>query len=165
MKKPALVAITGLLGFLIMSLLAAPVSAQTVTVPALEIGRLGPYNGQYLTVYYGVGNKAAISTAKDQLTLREVKAKKTLRISGNSASLPEVTLKREGITMAYNLIVLVVHGSEPFSWKNANGTLPKGEVAQGAGAPIAVDALTKSELDARTAEGGAKVKIEFSVSN
>jgi hypothetical protein len=140
--------ILGFLGFVLMSVFAAPVvHAQVVSVPQIEVARVGSYNGKYLTVYYGIGSRATIATADDQISLREVKYKKTVRIEGNSVVLPKVDLSRSGIFLAYNIVVMVIHSDNQFTWKNINGSLPEGETNGDSSIALAIDSLTKPEID------------------
>lgn len=136
-------------------------NAQAVSVPSLEINSLGSYNGKFLTVYYAIGNRAAIATSDDQITMREVKLKKTFQINGNSVVAPRVDLSRSGIFMAYNLVVMVVHSDANYSWKNVNGSTPEGELMSLSSQTLAVDSLTKTELDSIRVGDTEPVRFDF----
>ncbi len=148
MKKSALMTLFTILSFLMISYVSAEnAMAQMVTVPQIEIPDIADFSGKYLTVYYAIGNRASIATSADQVNLREVKKKVTIPINGSSITIPSIELEKNGIFMAYNLVVFVVHKDSQFLWKNASGSIPDGEGTTGTTQVLGIDSMTKAEID------------------
>lgn len=124
-----------------------PVPGSTLTVNKIELLGLHNYKSHYLTVYYGIGSRASISNAKNQVSIREVKIAETFPINGNALELPKRDLARSGIVLPYNIIVFVIHSGPEFCWKNSNGQFPLEEKQCESNTPIKVDSLMKTELD------------------
>lgn len=136
--------------FLGLTVLVPEVQAQdntkTYFMNSIRLHGLGNYRGKSLTVYYGLGSRGALSTQSDQITLREVKEKKTFTINSDLVIIPEINLKRSSLFITYNIIILAVHDDATVTWMNGNGTLPDGEQLTNS-SPLAVDSLTKIEFD------------------
>lgn len=122
------------------------VQADSVTVDAITVSNLGNLRGNYLSVYYGVGSRASIATSGSQVSLREIRAKVTVRIDGNSATVPAIQLQRSGFSLPYNLIVFAVHRGKDYVLVNADGTAPKGETSKQTSELLVMDSLTKNEI-------------------
>ena len=165
MIKCSLFTLMAVFGFLLISaLFAAPaLASETVTnIPQLEVRNLNQYAGKYLTVYYGIGNRPMISFSNDEITLREVKFKRTLPITANSVTLPQIPLNRSGLSIAYSMAVFVIHGSPNFTWRNTNNSIPDGERVDSPSDSIAIDSLTKNELDnLMTLQNQGKIQYDF----
>ena len=156
-----LMAVFGIL--FVSALFAAPsLAADPVTnIPQLDITALNQ-TGKYLTVYYGIGNRPMISFSSDEITLREVKFKRTFPINGTSVSIPQIPLSRSGLSIAYSIVVFVVHSSPTFTWKNTNGSVPAGEKDDYSTDALAIDSLTKNELDnLMTLQNQGRIQYEF----
>lgn len=161
--KIAILILTFVFSLLMMSQVAF---AQTenpgnTTVNAIELKGLGNKKGMYLSVYYALGKRATIFTDPRQLSLREVKVKRTLPITDDAVLLPKVDLSRSGIFLAYSIIVFVVHREPTFVWENTNGSRPEGEVTTPATASMlkdaVVDSLSKKEFEDLASQQNAAV--------
>lgn len=129
-------------------------------VGAITVNNLGNLRGNYLSVYYGVGSRASIATSASQVTLREVRAKVTVRIDGNSVTIPAIQLQRSGISVAYNIIAFAVHRGASYVLVNADGSAPKGETATQTSELLLMDSLTKSEVTALGGPGPISVSLK-----
>lgn len=147
------------------SIISLTANAQTskTSINPLRVEGLANYQGNYITIYYGLATKASLSLSESQLTLRSVKHKHTLPIYNDSVEFPQVVLARSGFMMAYNMIVLVIHKDNQFVWINANRTVPEGESTQGSTKMIRVDALEKSEFERmkRSADPSEVINYRF----
>jgi hypothetical protein len=138
---------------------------RTYYLNPIEISDLSPYRGKYLSVFYALGSRGSLNNQEDQITIREVKEKKTFLLTGDSLSVPEINLKRSNVFITYNILVFVIHDHEVFTWVNANHTLPEGQTNSTNIEYIDVASLTKIEFDqmrnAQAAELGSPVKYRF----
>ena len=137
----------------------ANVQADSATVDAITVSNLGNLRGNYISVYYGVGSRAAIATSGSQVSLREIRAKVTVRIDGNSVTVPAIQLQRTGFSLPYNLIVFAVHRGKDFVLVNADGSAPKGETAKQSSELLLMDSLTKPEADSLRSQGSINVTL------
>ena len=90
------------------------------------------FKGKYLTVYYGYGSPGSLKNQDDQITIREVREKRTYKINASPMKLSQVALKKVAINTAYSIIVFVIHDEPDFTWFNGDRSgpqagLPKGE--------------------------------------
>jgi hypothetical protein len=122
-------------------------TARTFYVNPIKISGLAGYRGSYLTIYYALGSRGALSSEEDQITLREVKEKRSFQISGDSVIVPEINLKRSNLFITYNILILVVHSVPNFTWLNGNKSLPAGEKYSANINALDVDSLTKLEFE------------------
>jgi len=137
MKSVKLLIINALTLIIGLGLLTGSVSqrsaaaARVETIPALQINQLGNYRGQYLTVLYAVGSKPVISTSDSQINISQVKASRTINITGDSTTLPSVQVNKEGFRPSYNIVVFVISPSADYSWMNDDRTFPDGMAPTG----------------------------------
>lgn len=123
-------------------------------VNPIRVSGLAPFQGRFLTIYYGLGSRGSLSNQENQVSLREVKEKRTFAISGDSLMVPEVFLKRSNLMISYNIILFVIHSAESFTWVNGNRSLPEGETMSNSTLPLQVDSLTKIDFEGILAQQG-----------
>lgn len=142
-------------------------TTKTYYVNPIQLRGLQNYIGKSLTVYYATGSRGSLSMQDDQITIREVKDKRTYKIESDIINLPEINLKRANTWITYNIIVFVIHESNTFTWINGNRTLPEGQTMSGNTQFIDVHSLNKIEFDslkeAQNAEQGTAIKYTFGV--
>jgi hypothetical protein len=125
-----------------------PVIGSTLVINKIAISGMSLYQGKYLTVYYGTGARASLASAKNQVNIREVKVAETFPINNNILELPKRDFARSGFVLPYNLIVVVVHDTPTFCWKNKpNDQFPLGEKTCSENTSVEIDSLTKTEFD------------------
>lgn len=148
--------------------LLTEVRAQEVrlyTVNPIQLHGLQNYKGKYLTVYYGLGSRGSLTTSEDQITLREVKEKRSFQITDEALNIPEINLKRSNVFIPFNIIVFVIHDGPNFTWINGNSSVPDGELLTPNRSSQAVDSLTKIEFDQlKSSQNTASQKISISYS-
>lgn len=130
--------------------------------------------GNYLTVYYGIGNRAAIATNSNQVTLKKIRKKvDNIPLSSTMAAVPAVDIPRLGFYQPYNIIVFVIHSKPNFNWVNLETdsegnlirTIPDGEPT---GSNIMAQAslsFTKTELEDLSMAQGVPNVIEVDLQN
>lgn len=122
-------------------------------------------NNLYVTVYYGIGRRASLNNQGDQITLREIKDKKTLPLKGDTLDFPEINLKRSNVFISFNIVVFVVHVGPQFTWVNANGQPPEGQTQTEQRSFLNVDSMTQPEFQSliqkQNALVGQAVKYSF----
>ncbi|MEK2688188.1 hypothetical protein [Bdellovibrio sp. GT3] len=129
-------------------------AAKLEAVPSIEVTQLGNYKGQYLTVLYAVGSRPFISTDPSQLNISQVKESRTVYITGDKVTLPQVQVEKEGFRPSYNIVVFVVSPQQNYSWVNADGTSPQGMSKTANRLQNKVSAINKSDVDSFIASKG-----------
>lgn len=153
MKSLKLIAINALTLIVGLGLMSGSVSnrsaeaAKIESIPALQVTKLGNYRGQYLTVLYAVGSKPFLSTAKNQITISQIKESRTAVISGDTLNLPSVQVEKEGFRPSYNMIVAIVSPQPNYSWINADGSLPQGGLKTNNNQESLVVTVNKTDVD------------------
>lgn len=138
-------------------------AAKLESVPSIEVSKLGNYKGQYLTVLYAVGSRPFISTDASQLNISQVKESRTVYITGDSVTLPQVQVEKEGFRPSYNIVVFVVSPQQNYSWVNADGTAPQGMPTTPNRLANKINAVNKSDVDSFIAAKGEKAVMPFSL--
>ncbi len=110
------------------------------------------FKGKYLTVYYGYGSPGSLKNQDDQITIREVREKRTYKITGSVLKVAQVALKKVPINTAYSIVVFVIHDDLDFTWLNGDrsgpdGGLPKGETVTSNKKSYDSDYLSVVEID------------------
>ncbi|QLY24288.1 hypothetical protein [Bdellovibrio sp. KM01] len=129
-------------------------AAKLESVPSIQVNKLGNYKGQYLTVLYAVGSRPFISTDASQLNISQVKESRTVYITGDSVTLPQVQVEKEGFRPSYNIVVFVVSPQQNYSWVNADGSSPQGMPATSNRLSNKFNAVNKSDVDSFVASKG-----------
>lgn len=122
-------------------------AAKLETVPSIQVNKLGNYKGQYLTVMYAVGSRPFISTDPSQLNISQVKESRTVYITGDNVTLPQVQVEKEGFRPSYNIVVFVVSPQQNYSWVNADGSAPQGMPTTSNRLKNKISAINKSDVD------------------
>lgn len=99
------------------------------TVPSLMINNLGQYKGQFLTVFYILGNRPFLATSQSQVDVDKVKSQKTLLIDKDQITMPAQQIEKENIRGSYNFVIIVVSTQDKPVWKNADGSIPPGQLS------------------------------------
>ncbi|MGE0631749.1 MAG: hypothetical protein AB7O96_05050 [Pseudobdellovibrionaceae bacterium] len=108
---------------------------------------LAGHDGQYATAIYGAGTQSFITTGNNQISFFRIRVQsQPKKISDGQVTFPSVRLKRDGITVAFNMIAIVIHEQQAFSWANADGSIPQGSAA-GNPAFVKVIGITKIEYN------------------
>ncbi|GIL16522.1 MAG: hypothetical protein BroJett040_02730 [Oligoflexia bacterium] len=130
--------------------------------------------GQYLTVYFGIGARAAISTNSNQVTLKKIRKKiDNIQITSASAHVPGVDIPRTGFYQPYNLIVFVIHSQPNFNWQNIETddegniirTIPEGEIPGQNIQATASISLTKVEFEDLIVSQGVPNIVQIDLQN
>jgi hypothetical protein len=101
-------------------------AGRNVSVPVIEIQKLGNYRGQYITLYYGFEKTNVIRADKDLISLSDIRLTSTLPINADSVQFPAVQIEKTGVRGAYDIVVAVVTPYRNFVWKNGDGSFPDG---------------------------------------
>ncbi|WP_413584686.1 hypothetical protein [Bdellovibrio sp. HCB274] len=161
-KLAAINALTLIIGLGLMSGSLSSKSAKAAkleSVPSIEVTQLGNYKGQYLTVLYAVGSRPFISTDASQLNISQVKESRTVYITGDTVTLPQVQVEKEGFRPSYNIVVFVVSPQQNYSWVNADGTSPQGMPKTANQLRNKINAINKSDVDSFIASKGDKAVL------
>jgi len=133
---------------------------QTALLPQVEVTRLQPYSKQSVSVYFALGTPASISLSPEQINIREVRAKTTIAIENQTSILtPKMNIAIQGFTVPFNILLVVVHQSPKFTWKNANGTVPLGEDVDGSSQALIIKAFLKHDLESQTSDGIIRIAL------
>lgn len=121
------------------------------------------FKGKYLTVYYGYGSPGSLKNQDDQITIREVRERKTYKITGSVVKISQVALKKVPINTAFSIVVFVVHDEFDFTWLNGDrsgpdGGLPKGETVSDNKKFYDTDYLSVIEIDSLREEQNVENK-------
>jgi hypothetical protein len=136
-------------------------AAKLETVSSIQVNKLGNYKGQYLTVMYAVGSRPFISTDPSQLNISQVKESRTVYITGDNVTLPQVQVEKEGFRPSYNIVVFVVSPQQNYSWVNADGTAPQGMPTTPNRLTNKISAINKSDVDSFVTAKGDKAVMPF----
>ncbi|WP_413575051.1 hypothetical protein ACLVWU_12390 [Bdellovibrio sp. HCB290] len=161
-KLAAINALTLIIGLGLMSGSFSSKSAKAAkleAVPSIEVTQLGNYKGQYLTVLYAVGSRPFISTDASQLNISQVKESRTVYITGDTVTLPQVQVEKEGFRPSYNIVVFVVSPQQNYSWVNADGTSPQGMPKTANQLRNKINAINKSDVDSFITSKGDKAVL------
>ncbi|WP_413557720.1 hypothetical protein [Bdellovibrio sp. HCB209] len=131
-------------------------AAKLESVPSIQVSKLGNYKGQYLTVLYAVGSRAIISTDPSQINISQVKESRTVYITGDNVTLPQVQVEKEGFRPSYNIVVFVVSPQQNYSWVNADGTAPQGMPTTPNRLSNKISAVNRSDVDSFITSKGDK---------
>lgn len=116
-----------LIAIVAVSLSASAQNGPLETINALKLTSLAAYEGQMVTAIYGAGTQSFITTAPNQINFFRVREQSApVKIVKGQVQFPAVQVRRDGITVAFNLIAFVVHKQPTFMWTNADGTRPDG---------------------------------------
>lgn len=138
-------------------------AARFETIPALQVGGLGNYRGQYLTVLYSIGSRPFISTDSSQITLSQVKESRTVYITADSMALPAVQVEKEGFRPSYNMVVFVISPQADFGWVNADGSVPQGVSMTNNKQISILNAVNKSDVDNFVAAQGENAAMPVTI--
>ena len=154
-----------LIFFSMITVAYAQESYRTFYVNPIEISGLNAFRGKSMTIYYALGSRGTLNNQEDQITIREIKEKRTLLINGDTLNVPEVSLRRSNVLVSYSILVMVIHDGSQFFWVNGNRTIPDGQQTGGNSQYLMVDSLTKIEFEQlRTSQNpspGTAVKYKF----
>jgi hypothetical protein len=135
---------------LIQNVLNALVDKKSLTesVPPIAVGGLENFKGQYLHVYYVVGQTQFLDQ-KRQIHVREMKRIDMVTINQNEINLPSVHVAKKTIFAAYNYVILVVSKTPEHTLYNPNGTIAPGQpesATQPDDSSVYKVAISKAEL-------------------
>lgn len=130
-------------------------AARFETIPSMQVSRLGNLRGQYLTVLYAVGSRPFISTDASQINISQVKESRTVYITDDTLTLPQVQVEKEGFRPSYNIVVFVVSTQPNYSWVNADGSVPQGVTATANHMSTSISSINKSDVDGFVNASGA----------
>lgn len=123
-------------------------AARKDSIPHIQVQRLSPFKGQYLSVFYASGTKPLLSSSADAIRISQVKTARTSMITSDLADIPEVELARIGYQPAYNLLVLVVSPNPDFSWQNADHSRPEGMIPSEHHGASQMRVFTRTQVEA-----------------
>lgn len=140
--------------------------ANTTKVPGLKISGLGNYRGQFLSVYYTYGKRPSLSVGTSDFDLKHVIQKRTISITADSVSVPEVELNLIGLwPLKPNFIGFIIHPQATVTFINADNSLPKNEDPDNSQRISRLDSLTFEELrllvNAETKNGVVPTAISY----
>lgn len=138
-------------------------AARFETIPALQVGTLGNYRGQYLTILYAVGSRPFISTDASQINISQIKESRTIYITDDAMATPAVQVEKEGFRPSYNIIVFIVSPQPNYSWVNADGTIPQGMASTNNHLSSLINTVNRTNVDSFVTANGEKAVLTINL--
>jgi hypothetical protein len=137
---------------------------KTETTPEIEINVSNVYENQYLSAFY-VQGRTVISFSGEQIHISEIKADfDSIKISNKTKQeIPSITISSEGFSHAFNYLVIIIHPEASFTWKNADGSLPKNSVKGNSTDFTKVVFLSRSEINKIKKEKNGLFSIKINI--
>ncbi len=96
-------------------------------VPPISVGGLDKYKGQYIKIYYVVGQSQFLNQ-QAEIQVLQIKRIDAAKISGADLSVPSVLIPKIAFFAAYNYVIIAISKDPNYTLYNPDGSLVQGQI-------------------------------------